>query len=347
MAEFDVNSSVTRMPSAAATLTMAPARDRAIGQFFQFLKSFWAGTVYLILRLCRNNIFVFASRFRQCLCGETIVRTIVEHLEVLRVLNGGGARALIKRDPNYANKYFRPYLAKSFSKSAKRAILKFHHQFLLNHVNESFYERISQGGWVLWSETIEESRYAISMSFDAQWHSEGDVSLALYRNDILLYLTSFSIVPGSLIGCAAEKVIMVGRVHGSRGQAAAVRDAMHECQRIAPPHLLLVAVQAIAAALAIDTVAGVTSQEQLVKREQNATKFLFDYDAFWETFARTTKGAIVYAIPVPFARKEPPTGASRTKARRQRQRFKEQVAANVGAAFAREFVKTSRSVQAS
>ena len=98
MAEFDVSSSGTRMLSAAATL--APARDRAIGQFFLFLKSFLAGTVYLILRLCRNNIFVFASRFRQCLCDETIVRTIVEHLEVLRVLNGSGASVLIKRDPN-------------------------------------------------------------------------------------------------------------------------------------------------------------------------------------------------------------------------------------------------------
>jgi uncharacterized protein VirK/YbjX len=319
-------------------MTADSARDRATAQYPAFLKSLWAATVYLIRRLCRNNIFVFASRLKQCLCGETIIRTIVEHLEVIRVLNNSGARALIDRDSNYANKYLRPYLAKSLSKDSKRAILKFHHQFLLEHAGKEFYERISQGGRILWSETIEGSRYTISTSFDAQWHSEGDISLTLHKDDIMLYLISFTIVPGSLLGCAAEHVLMVGRVHGSRGQAAAIRDAMHQCHRIAPPHLLMVAVEAIAAALAIDTIAGVTNKEQLVKREQNAQKFLFDYDAFWETFAVTAKNAFVYMIQVPFGRRKLGTTASRSKARRKRQLFKEQLAAKVGATFAGEFV---------
>jgi uncharacterized protein VirK/YbjX len=339
-----VSSSVTPAPSAVPVLTIATASaaDRETARYHVFLKSLCAGALYLMRRLCRNNIFVFASRLRQCLCDETISRTIVEHLEVVRVLNNSGARALIKHDSNYANKYLRPYLAKSFSKDGKRAILKFHHQFLLRHAGEEFYERISQGGRILWRETIERSRYAISLSFDAQWHSEGDVSLTLHKDGIMLYLISFTIVPGSLVGCAAEQVLMVGRVHGSRGQAAAIRDAMHECHRIAPPHLLMVAAEAIAAALGVDTIAGVTNEEQLVKRGQDAEKFLFDYDAFWETFAVTAKGAIVYIIQVPFGRKKLGSAAYRSKARRQRQLFKEQVAANVGATFTREFLATRR-----
>jgi uncharacterized protein VirK/YbjX len=318
--------------------------DRPAERYLSFLRSLWTGAIYLISRLRRNNILVLAARLRDFLGGETIIRTISEHMDLIRVLNNSGARTLTELDTNYANKYLKPYLAKSFSKADKRAILKFHHQFLQSRVSEAFYQRVSPAGCILWTDTIEDSRYTISMSFDAQWHSEGDLSLALLKDDTTLYLISFTIVPGSLIGCTSEQVLMVGRVHGSRGQAAAIRDATHECHRIAPPHLLMAAVETIAAALAIDTIAGVNNKEQLVKREQDA-KFLFDYDAFWETFAFVAKGAAVYVMPVPFARRTPSGPARRSKARRQRQRFKEQVASNVGAAFFREFVEPSRSLQ--
>jgi uncharacterized protein VirK/YbjX len=65
--------------------------------------------------------------------------------------------------------------------------------------------------------------------------------------------------------------------------------------------MLMAAVQSIAAALAIDTIGGVTNKEHLARPGQDKpNNCFFDYDVFWETFTFRHKGVIAYEIQVPF-----------------------------------------------
>ncbi len=305
---------------------------------------FVVGAIHILRKVCSRNIFVALSKLRKAFSDESIVVAVIEHYSIIRALNRSDGRTLTKRYPHYVNKYVHPYLAKSLSKKARREALRFHHQYLTQRVVASFYEQILQNRLTLWSELIDEDCYAISMSFNPDWHAPGDLSLSFERNNTPIYEISFAIVPGGLIGCSADPILLVARVQGGSNQAEAIRIATRACHRIAPPHLLMAAVQSIATVLAIDTIGGITNKEQLAKSPQEKLNhFFFDYDAFWETFTFRYKGIIAYEIQVPFLDKPGAHAGYHSKARLRRRHFKNQIAAIVGATFAKKFVKSCSS----
>jgi uncharacterized protein len=274
---------------------------------------------------------------------ESIITVLTGHLKIVRVMNRGGTITLTKRYPNLSTKYFGSYLAKSFSKKSRREILKFHYEYLTEHVCESFYEQILEGESILWNEMIDDSRYTILLSFNSEWHREGDLSLIFSQNNAALYEISFTFVPGHLIDAEANRVLLVARVQGARQQVDAIRKATRACHDIAPPHLLMAAAQSIAGALEIDVIGGVGNKEHISRFEGDARGFFFDYNAFWETFAVKKRGANIYTISVPFPQKslDDIKNDHRRRTRRKRQ-FKHRVAASVGRTFSERFLTARR-----
>lgn len=316
---------------------VSSVRARLVEQYIPFA----LGVIRILCKVCSSDKFVALSKLLKSFSDESIVATVIEHFEVIRALNRTGAHALTKRYPHYVNKYVHGYLAKSFSKKARREVLKFHHRCLTQRVTASFYEQILQDRLTLWRGFIDGDWYAISMSFDPHNHAEGDLSLSFEKNDAPIYGIAFTIVPGSLIGCADKQILLVARVQGRSNQAEAIGIATRACHRIAPPHILMAAVQSIAAALAIDTIGGVTNKEHLARPGQDKlNNCFFDYDVFWETFTFRHKGVIAYEIQVPFPDKLGAHAGYRSKARLKRRHFKNQIAAIVGATFAKKFMKT-------
>ena len=209
-------------------------------------------------RLCLSDISAVKSKFIKSISGELIPAIIVDHFNVVRALNHCGARALIRRYPNYVNKYATNYLANSFSKTQRREILLYHHHYLTEkHITETFYENILEGGLLLWSETIHENQYSIRMSFIHEYHAEGDLSLIFSMGDRELYGISFSIVPGKMIGSNGGQALLIGNIQGRLGEAEPIRIATRACHDIAPPYLLVAAALSIADVLNIETIAGV------------------------------------------------------------------------------------------
>ncbi len=310
-----------------------------MGHYILYLRSMHAAAILHISKAF-GDWTTFASKFPKLVLDESFVAIVIGHLEVVRIMNHRGTLLLTKRHPDLLVKYFRNYLAKSFSKKTRREIMKFHYQFL-EHICASFHEQILDNGPVLWSDIKDDNSYTISLSFNSKWHNEGDISLTLNQNDISLYEISFTIVPGYSINSAADAVLLVGRVQGSKYHADAIRSATRACHEVAPPHLLLAATQGIARALAIDAIGGVSNKEHVSKAEEGeAAGFFFNYDAFWETFAVKESAASIYEIPVPFAQKPLKliNVAHRRRTRRKRQ-FKNHIAEVVGAAFAETFLK--------
>jgi uncharacterized protein VirK/YbjX len=317
------------------SVTMAPSTAE---QYVSLVESLLAGTVHLVRRTCSTNISHLTSRFRKFVGDETIFAALAGHFEVVRVLRRTGARALTARYPNYCHKYLSGYLAKSFGKKLRRKVLIFHHEFLAKKLSEKLYGRILLDGLVLWSETIEGNSYSISLSFDPWWHAEGDLSLTFNKNGFPLYTTSFTIIPGHIVGCA-EQVLFIARVQGAQNHAQEIRLSTRACYDIAPANLLFATVQSIATALAIKAIVGVSDQEQL-SNKSGGTGLAFSYNLFWDTHLMQRTAGNVYLASVPFAEKpmEEIKAVHRRRARKKRT-IKKQIANAVGAAFTSQFHK--------
>ena len=304
------------------------------------LKTFTAAIVHLLRKVFSENIFVVAWDVLKLVADEPLIELIHGHYKIVRLMNQPGTSALTNRYPRQASKYFSDYLARSFSKKSRREILGFHHRYLTARLQTSFYERILSHRALLWQKFEDQHAYAITLSFNAQWHYEGDLSLTFEKNGSPLYEISFTIVPGKLIGCNASEVLLVARVQGAKEQAEAIRTATRACHDIAPPHLLLAALQEIAGALDIGAIGGVSNDDQLAKSLTAERECYFDYDAFWETFLVREKGARSYEIDVPFPQKplRQITTVHRRRTRLKRA-FKDRIAADVERSFADQFLK--------
>jgi uncharacterized protein VirK/YbjX len=322
------------MQTQTAIAPAAAGRD-----IVRFLQSIYAGTIYFARKAFSRNFGTIFLRFYKSVSDESIILLIIEHIDVIRTINSGGGRALTKRYSNYVNKYFTEYLAKGFNTKTRREILKFHHRYMMERAVESFYETILRTRSILWTETIEGSKYAISISFNEHWNSEGDISLTFVKDDFPLYEISFTVVPGTLVSGTADRAFLVGRVQGTKSQIEAIRTATKACHDIAPAYLLLEAVQAIACALKIDVIGGISDEEQLAKSDFAMEGCYFNYDTFWETFLVKKGPTNIYAIPVPFPEKPlEKIGQSHRRRTKIKRQLKQKIAESVGATFAKDFL---------
>ena len=264
-------------------------RSRTAQPYFSFIRSTSVGVFHLAKKLCSSQSITVARSFRQTMSDESLFAAVLGHLEVVRIVNGGIGQPLTKHSANYANKYIKKYLASSFSKKSCREILKFHHAYLAKHVHGSFYHEILWKEPILWREVIGDDQYTVVISFNTIWHSEGDLSLVFKKNTNPLYESSFTIVPGSMIGCRPTPALLIGRVQGRQGETDAIRASTKACYDIAPPYLLLAAVQSIATVLGINLIAGVSNLEQITKSQNDSFGFYFDYDVVLEYAFGTKK----------------------------------------------------------
>jgi len=205
----------------------------------------------------------------------------------------------MQKHPQVVFRPFRGYLAANFRKKERRQALREHYRYLTDAVGQSFFWQIVRGKHTLWRKHIDQDDFSVTISFPpSEQHSEGDLVLAFQVNGRPLYRLSFSIVPGHLVGSAAAQAALIARVQGVRAEFAAIRRATKACSEIAPPHILMAAVQGIASALEIKCMAGVRNSQQVNENWQSGPETRFDYDAFWKTIPGAG-GQRFYLMPLP------------------------------------------------
>jgi uncharacterized protein len=233
---------------------------------------------------------------------EPVRAMVAGHREFGRLMRQPGLRPLLIDHPPVLYRPYRRYLATSFTKKVRRAVLTHHYAYLQTRVSNSFFSRTLKDQPRLWQKTIGPDVFAIKLAFPGELHSEGDLLLEFLQNSVALYHLSFSIAPGHLTGSGARQVILIARVQGTLGQFDAIRRATKTCLDVAPPYLLMAAVQGISDALHIGVIAAVRNAEQITANVDDNRVVHFDYDAFW----RTNLGAEAekfYLIPVPIPEK--------------------------------------------
>ncbi len=203
--------------------------------------------------------------------------------------------ALLERQPRFSYKYLSRYTAASFSRTTRLAAILNHYQFLVASVGAGFFELVATKP-VVWQAQHGPDTFAVVLSYPALVGFEGELSLSLLLNDVLLQVVSFVIVPGQLVGYSGGQTLLMGQVQGTR-QAALHKHATKVLLDIAPAALLVNAAYGLAAALRIGRAAGISNEEKLSIGAGNC----FDYNALWEQLGgvKTAGKLFLLAIPAP------------------------------------------------
>lgn len=251
--------------------------------------------------------------------------------ELVGVLHEPNTIALARRHPGLIYKYQTQYLARSFSKRQRRAIQKFHYEFVGKAVNSRFYGRLVAGGIELWRSADDLGSVTISLRV-AEYGREGDLSLTLEVERKQIYELSFTIVPGSVVGMRGTSAMFVARVQGRKGQFDDIKRATKLCCDVSPPYLLMAAAEGLAGALGVRSAVGVGNGDQV------STRKTFDYASFWETLSPGSTDGRFYVLPLPISGVPlEQCSASHRRRTRMRREFKEQLSEAVRTVFLRDY----------
>jgi uncharacterized protein VirK/YbjX len=174
------------------------------------------------------------------------------------------------------------YLANSLN-SRDRLIGYFaHFTYLCENIDSSELENVLLRDIPVYSTmTAHAVTYKILLSV-SHWHQfEGEMTLAFRANDTNLYLLSFTIVPGCIVGLADKHTILISRLQGSYGKFPELRQATKELREIHPRAALFAALQGIAQAAGFDHIAGVCGSNQVTYSPSKAEWFEQAYDKFF------------------------------------------------------------------
>lgn len=219
------------------------------------------------------------------------------HRRLLATLNTGRIAPLSQLHPKMKYKYLRGnYLSKSLSVKDSQEILRHHYICLESKITPNFFQRLVDEFPVIWESAVDGHHYRIRMAFPRNLHPpfrivdhEGDLLMLFEVDDITLYVMCATIVPGQLARrCwntgSSDRAIFVGKIQGVKGTHEAMRAATKALSDVAPPRVLLCAVEAISRIFGIDMIVGVSNKEQLSKNNANyEASIYFDYDTFWST----------------------------------------------------------------
>lgn len=217
------------------------------------------------------------------------------HRRLLATLNTGRIAPLSQLHPKIKYKYLRGnYLSKSLSVRDSQQILRYHYLCLDGKISSDFFHRLLGEFPIIWESTVGENHYTIRLAFPRNLHPpyrivdhEGDLLLLFEANDITLYVMCVTIVPGELARSCwntsnSNRAIFIGKIQGGKGTHETMRAATKALSDVAPPRMLLCAVQALARIFQIDTIVGVSNKEQLSKNNADYESSIhFDYDTFW------------------------------------------------------------------
>ena len=287
------------------------------------LRAVWST---LTTKVRRDGLTEFGSALIELCLAEQPFAAIARHCEIIAFFNRPAMAAL--RSMPIANKYRSGYLAKSFDKRIRRDAILHHYRCMTDRAAPDFLNRIFTDSYLLWSKQGASGCYGIKLIFNKGSHYEGDLSVIFTRDDRSIFEISFAIVPGSAIGSSAAELLFIGRVQGVKDRFAEIKRATKTCGDVAPQHMLMVAIHAIARSLGITALAGVSDEEQLANVPDK--DFTFDYNAFWENWVEGRGAHGFYEIPIPLPQTAlPEIESSHRRRTRQKRELKKRIALEI------------------
>lgn len=289
---------------------------------------FWAP----IWKLARQPYYWSPERFPRIVW--TLARKIPTQLQVLRVLSRPAYRHFVRVDPRFPVKWMAlDYIARGFTVSQQAKCFIHHYRRLPDLMPEDVLRRVMLEHIPLAEIREGNHCFVIKMGLSQPWDNEGEFSLDLEVNGKMVFVLSFTIVPGSVVQSAAREVMLISRVQGVRGCFNEVQLATRTLHHVAPPALLLAALCGIAEAYGIRAMAGInaTMKPEFHFYEGEAAHIHEAYDGFFAELGATKGRAGFYLSPLPPVEKPMILIKRGHKTRtREKRLFKRQIAQRIG-----------------
>lgn len=255
------------------------------------------------------------------------------HLRLLRLMRAAGIRARPASPSAASYRYLRVnYLGGGLPLDTCLSIATSHYRHLASLFSAAVLGQARRQGCALWEKTSDDHRLDIILRYPYEYNFDADLCLTMGLDGKDIYILSFSLCHGRLIGAGDDQVLLIASIQGQSGKMAQIRQATAACQDIAPPQLLLAAAEALAQAVGIAKIAGAgagTADEAMPDRGA-APQRCFDYDMFWRCITGASIGRRWYVMALPFEDKPIVSVAAKHRGRtRTRRAIRDQFRADI------------------
>jgi uncharacterized protein VirK/YbjX len=198
-----------------------------------------------------------------------LVSNPLRHRRVFRAINSPEFRQILPKQPEAARKYLLPfYLTLDFNTAQRADAFCYHYEYVRKHISEYAIRRILNDDFELWSHSASNFDHRIALKFSNPINSEGELTVEYAFNNMPIYLISFTIINGHLLGLLAEAVCLVTRIQGTKNNLDGVRQATKSLNEIAPAYALMSALQGFLGAFGIKRMIGVSADQQVCAKKR-------------------------------------------------------------------------------
>jgi len=263
--------------------------------------------------------------------------------EIFKLLKLPDFEALIQTDPRFALKYLtHDYLSRGFSVSERAACFVHHYKRLHAKLPGALLRKILYRDISLFDADEDGHRLGIALSLsrpkdhvgnhsvEIQHDKEGELSLYLRVDRDIVFVLSFTIVPGRVVKSEAADVLLITRLQGAKGYFRQIHIATKALHDVAPGAMLVAALQGIAEPLGIGEIACIRGADQSSYCDKWEHSFKTAYDDFWADLGVELNTANFFVSSVPIQEKPLASIKQGHKLRtREKRIFKRQVAEEV------------------
>lgn len=255
------------------------------------------------------------------------ITNIGTHREVVRLLKLPPFSDAIRKNPRFAFKYLAPhYLCRSLTLTERAACFLHHHRRIYAAFPDRLLRQTLESDVAIHEIVEGDNRFIFSVGLSRPCDKEGELSLNLQVDDEIVFVLSFTVVPGWVVKSSAPEVILVTRLQGTPGCYPKIRLATAALRDVALSGLLFAALQGFASAFEIRGIVAANAVNQTSYAEEFAASFNRAYDEFYADLGMDLSEAGFYRGTIPIEGKplEMVKKNHRSRTKEQR-RFKQEI----------------------
>ena len=257
-----------------------------------------------------------------------ILFNLSRHLAVAELTRMAKYRDLLKLQPTFRYKYLSSlYLARGMGLADRYRAQTYHYRFFDRIWDAALIDRVFHQGVPVYQAERNGNSYAMLLRLSVDYFYEGEFSLHFTVDGEVIYIFSFTVVPGSVLGLAAERAMLVTRQQGVRTAFDKIRQATRDFDDVSPKFMLFHALQGLAMGLGIRTIGGVSGARHISNRDPASAIFLNAYDDFFISLGAIANASGFLCLSLPLREKPLKFIAREHRSRTvRRRRFKGEVA---------------------
>ncbi len=229
--------------------------------------------------------------------GFSNIATFYQVLQLIKVHPFSEAARL---HPRFAFKYLtHDYLTRSFTVPERAACFIHHYRRLQADFPDRLLRQCLSTDITLHEIECGGSRFAFSMGLPRIWDKEGELSLNLHLDGVVVFVLSFTIVPGWIFQSQAADVLLISRIQGVYGYFNEIRRLTRTLHDVGPAALLLAALYGFAEALGIGEFAAVSAIRQSSYTEELSALYIDAYDNFFTGLGLAINDSGFFLSPIP------------------------------------------------